>query len=83
MPQEVAPLIEEELFYLWDIHEDYYNIFKHLRNFLDEFNTINVPLMLRLIDNKSLALEESLDAIATIHYGYISILTPVQESTNG
>jgi hypothetical protein len=72
-----------EIFYLWDTHSDFYEVFKYLRNFLDEYNTINVPLMLKLIEARSLPLEESLEAIAIIHYGYVSTITPVQENTDG
>ena len=72
--QEPEPENEIEIFYLWDIKEPIFNIFKILRNFFLDDYRFDSALMLRLIDNRNLALEDALLDLSYIRQGFMSKL---------
>lgn len=74
---------EDTISYLWDINEDSYNIYVILRNFLSEHYAIDSTLLLRLIDEKKLALEQTLFNIPYIHSGYVATILPKESTSNG
>lgn len=80
---EVVDEYEDTIIYLWDINEDSYNIYIIIRNFLSENYAIDSTLMLRLIDEKKLALEQTLFNIPYIHSGYLDVILPKATTSNG
>lgn len=72
--QAPEPEEEAEIFYLWDIKEPIFSIFKILRNFFLDDYRFDSALMLRLIDNRNLDLEDALLDLSYIRQGFMSKL---------
>jgi hypothetical protein len=67
---------EEEFFYLWETSFDIYEIFKIVKNYLDENYQPASALLLRLIDGRNLPLEDALKQFHYIRCGYINTIVP-------
>ena len=71
------PVAEEgyEIFYLWDISEVLFNIYKTVSYYLLEHHAIDSAVAIALVKDTDLPLKDALTHLAYIHSGYRSILS--------
>ena len=67
---------KEEIFYLFDINEPLFDIFKIVRHYFNETYSLGAAsaLIIRLIDDLQIPLKEGLELLPYIHSGYLTII---------
>ena len=67
---------KEEIFYLFDVNEKLFDIFKIIRYYLNEYYSLGAAsaILLKLIEEQDLPVKESLELIPYIHSGYLTII---------
>jgi hypothetical protein len=84
--EEEKPCREEEsvgFFYLWDTHEQVFDIFKTARMYLTHDYRLDPAILIELCKEKNLPLQESLDMFPFILRGYLDVLIPGTGEENG
>lgn len=69
-----TPMHQSYISYIW---EDYYycwEIYSTLRNYLTENYGVDTMLLLKMIEARGLELEKTLNLIAYIHSGFLSVV---------
>lgn len=70
-----------EFFYLWDIHEESFQIYRTVRQWEREDGLLDSNLVIALAKEKCINLEKLLIDLPLIHYGFKTRITPAQEIT--
>lgn len=74
---EIEEKVEEDvgfIFYIWDINEVYFELYQILYNYLNEYYSINAPVLLSLISSEGLEVKKTLTLIPFIHSGCLSVI---------
>lgn len=78
---EQADLQDEiEIFYLWEENEKVFELYKILRNYLNEYYGLPENILLELIKEEKLPLKETLTKIPFIHSGFLDVVVPKGDS---
>ena len=66
--------VEEKAVYLWETSFKLYEIHRILRNYMNEYYSLDTAILLRLIDAKHMDVEDTLFKLPYLHSGYTEIL---------
>jgi hypothetical protein len=73
---------EEDVFFLWDTLEEFFNLYVILKDYNSANYEINSAIMLKLIEEDGLPIKKTITLIPYCHSGYISSIQP-RVSDNG
>jgi hypothetical protein len=69
-----------EIFYLWETNEQIFEVYKIIRNYLNEYYGLPQNILLELIREEQLPLKDTLFKIPFIHSGFLDVIVPKGET---
>jgi hypothetical protein len=79
----LEPIVEEEVFYLWDTSECIFRIYKIVINYLKEYYQLDTSILIELIKANSAPMEKTLHDIPYLHSSYVEVMQPPEIESTG
>ena len=79
----LSPIVEEEVFYLWDTSECIFRIYKIAINYLKEYYQLDTSIIIELIKANSAPMEKTLHDLPYLHSSYVEVMQPPEIESTG